>query len=59
MKKIIKLLAIAASGALMTTWAYLMGTADAAQNDTLCEENDISEAEENEEADEELAADTN
>lgn len=51
-KKIVKILAIGLSGALMTTWAYLMGTADNA-----CE-TPVSEEEPETTDEEELSADT-
>ena len=50
-KKIVKILVVGLSGALMTTWAYLMGTADNA-----CEA-PVSE-EEPEMTEEELSTDT-
>lgn len=61
-KKIVKILAVGLSGALMTTWAYLMGTADATQKDIPYEDGNSAEEEssdEGEETEEELAADTN
>lgn len=38
MKKIVKILAIGLGGALMTTWAYLMGVADTACGTPVSEE---------------------
>lgn len=53
-KKIVKILAIGLSGALMTTWAYLMGTADNACEAPVPEE----ELKTTDEEEEELSTDT-
>lgn len=54
MKQIVKVLAVAFSGALMTTWAYLMGSAEKAEK-----QKDILTPDDSFEDDgEELSADT-